>query len=254
MSPRSRRRDLHPSREDVADSPLERASYGDLEDVGEAEISDAGAANLDEAPPADDLRRPLDLATGIGSLERPKRRSAGPFLLLLAVLAAGVAAVILYRGRGVSTPPAALAETPTPVVTASGELAVLSSEISPLPTEAPTPPAASTPRIEPTRPALLPTAAAAEAHRFGRKGRGAIPETDGAGPEAHAPRSAHRAGRNGRFRPPTGKRGWTARHAICSEPRPTASPNSRFSSSWPARFPPWWTPGSTTGRLGPCGS
>ena len=149
---------LHPLREHVADSPLERARYGELDDVGDAEIADAGAGNLDEAlPPAAESRRPLDLATGIGSLERPKRRSAAPFLLLLAVLAAGVAGVILFRGRGAATRAAAVVETPTPAATASRELAVLSAEISPIPTGAPTTPAASTPRPEPTRPALLPT-------------------------------------------------------------------------------------------------
>ena len=66
--------------------------------------------------PESKSRLPLDYATGVGSVERPTPRSGARWLWILVLLAAGVGAVILLRGRGAAPPAhvAATRESPTP--------------------------------------------------------------------------------------------------------------------------------------------
>ena len=98
-------------------SPLDRATL-DAAGSTAARSEDArfgGARNIPGDPgPAPEFDRPLDLTTGVGSIDRPKARSSGPLLLLLAFLAAGVGAVIVFRARSSSTPTPGLASRTTP--------------------------------------------------------------------------------------------------------------------------------------------
>jgi septal ring-binding cell division protein DamX len=108
-------------------------------------------------------RLPLDYATGVGSTERPRPRSGTRWLWLIGLLAAGIVAVILFRGRGAQSGTAAIAErTPAPVPT--GEAAVLSPMTSPAPTEAPAvQPTAAPARVAATTIVAPPRATAASA-------------------------------------------------------------------------------------------
>ncbi|HEY2797711.1 MAG TPA: hypothetical protein VGK26_07465 [Thermoanaerobaculia bacterium] len=91
---------------------------------------------LETTAPESKGRFPLDYATGVGSAERPGPLSGARWLWLLVLLAAGVGAVILLRGRGAAptTRIAATRESPTPFPT-EGPMA-LSAVTSPAPTEA----------------------------------------------------------------------------------------------------------------------
>jgi hypothetical protein len=168
--------------EELVDAPLE--STGPEYDSDEA--SERLATDLEAHPPIPgDLMepapsgaggptafdRPLDLTTGVGSLERPKPRSTSPLLWVLVLLAAVVAGVLYWRARGPasSAEPSAAAPSPGPT------LAVESVLIGPAETAVPPPePAAAAaaagatkrgPTIAPTRPAptAVPTLAAARA-------------------------------------------------------------------------------------------
>lgn len=115
--------------------------------------------------------RPLDLTTGVGSLERPKHRSASPLLWVLVVLAAIVGGILYWRARGPAGSAEPMAAGPSPSPTFAEETSVVGFAETPAPVAVlPTPvPAAvatrSVPTLVPTRPAptVLPTRAAANA-------------------------------------------------------------------------------------------
>jgi Domain of unknown function (DUF4388) len=141
------------------ESAVEDERLGDLGgDAGAGELVVPGPTSLeqDEKP-----RTLLDFATGVGSPERPKRRSSGPLLWLLVLLAAGVTAVILFRDRGGPTNVAASARTPSPVVVPTGEAAVLSAVATPAAPESPAAtPTAFSANPQPTKAAAAKTLAA----------------------------------------------------------------------------------------------
>ena len=160
------------------DSPLERAAYdlggrpADREPEASSEdMVDIGPAR--ESPPM--FERPLDMTTGVGSIDRPRARSSGPLLWLLAVLAASVAAVILLRGRGASSRPMAPAQTETPTIAAAAATVTPSGDsrsgtavpAAALPTGAPTRPYPTRTLAAPTRVPLRTASPAPAATRGG---------------------------------------------------------------------------------------
>jgi septal ring-binding cell division protein DamX len=104
------------------------------------------------------LEKPLDMATGIGADDRPKPRAAAPLLWLLAILAAGVAVVVLMRGRGSAPETGRLAPVLTPTTVEVAAIAEPEPTIaaSLMPTAAPVAAAAA-----PTKAPHRPTPAAA---------------------------------------------------------------------------------------------
>ncbi len=123
------------------------------------------------APGNSAFDRPLDLTTGVGSLERPSHRSTSPLLWVLVVLAAIVGGVLYWRARGPSGSAEPLAAAPSPSPTLAEETAgagfagtpsaptpaspVASASTGAAPTAAPTRPA---PTAVATRPAPTPAA------------------------------------------------------------------------------------------------
>lgn len=143
------------------------SAVGD-ESFGEPEVASPAGAGEPElfepeptSPEAEANRRtPIDFATGVGSPERPRRRSSGALLWLLLLLAAGVGVVILLRDHGGPTGVAA-ARTPSPAAVPTGEAAVLSEVTTPVAPVAPA--AAEAPPVTPTAFSANPQSAKAAA-------------------------------------------------------------------------------------------
>ncbi len=101
------------------------------------------------------FERPLDSDTGVGSLERPRQRSASPLIWTLGILAVLVAGFIWFRSRG----PAA------PETLAAGVMRTATAGPENIPTEEPAPAVVATASVPPTAapptaaPALAPTPA-----------------------------------------------------------------------------------------------
>jgi Meckel syndrome type 1 protein len=118
--------DAEPSLEyEPEDAPREAIGGGEASAL-------AGPTSLE---PETKSRLPLDYATGVGSVERPAARSGARWLWILVLLAAGVGAVILLRGRA-SAPPtrvAATRESPTPAPVPTEETPALSATAPPTP-------------------------------------------------------------------------------------------------------------------------
>ncbi len=139
---------------------LEFASLGD--EPGRA-VPEASNLAVGEAAGFD---RPLDTASN-GDLERPPQRSGSLLIWVLALLAAGVVAILWLRGRGPAAPAAAVA-APTATATEMPTTPVgPGAEATPAPS---TPvPAAAVPTEAPmaaptrTRPTAVPPSAAAPA-------------------------------------------------------------------------------------------
>ena len=167
--------------EELVDAPLEpSASDYDADEETERLATDLEAlpaipGDLMEPEPTGPrgetaFDRPLDLTTGVGSLERPKHRSASSLLWVLVVLAAIVGGVLYWRARGPAGSAEPMAAGPSPSPTFAGETAVVGFAETPVPVAAlptaPVPAAEATrsaPTLVPTRPAptVVPTRAAA---------------------------------------------------------------------------------------------
>ncbi len=119
------------------------------------------------------FERPLDSTTGVGSLERPRQRSASPLLWTLGILAVLVAGLVWLRSRGPAAP-ISVAGGVTETATAAPEF-VPTGEPSPAAVATvPAPPtAAPTAPPVPTRPA--PAAAPAARAEKPVRARGSIP-------------------------------------------------------------------------------
>ncbi len=136
---------------DEVESPLDGAVLDrggpDSQPEEEPAREDPGALVGDSfsAPAVDG---PLNEATGVGSAERPRARSAGPWLWLLVLLGGGVAGVILLRSQGSLLRAPGLVARPSP--TATLPAAAVEPTLAPSPAAAvplPAPP----PRSRPTR-------------------------------------------------------------------------------------------------------
>jgi hypothetical protein len=153
----------------ITDAPLDasRSRPDDVSDELEPERSrreemvDLDARDRGSEPV---FEKPLDMATGIGADDRRKPRVAAPFLWLLAILAAGVAMVILMRGRGSAPETLKLAPVATPTALEVAAIAAPAPTIavSPAPSAAPVAAAPAPTRARPTPPpaAAAPTKAA----------------------------------------------------------------------------------------------
>jgi len=168
------RRDLGSALDEAA--PGARAIPADLE-LAALRSDDAAGGDrpreIEIGGSADAFGRPLDSATGVGELERPKPRGLSPLVWVLAALGLALVVTLWLRSRGPSPPPtesgaavpSPAAETPAvaaPEPTAAATVAPLPAAEAPaalpaaLPTTAPTPvPTAPPPRGKPTpRPAV----------------------------------------------------------------------------------------------------
>jgi Domain of unknown function (DUF4388) len=137
--------DLSPSAsQGLADGP--EPQRPGREEIVDLDRRDRGAEPVFE--------KPLEMTTGIGRDERPRPRSAAPWLFLLAILAAGVAVVVLMRGGGPTPETGKLAVGATPTAAEVATIAEPAPTIAVSPIQAATPPAAAAAptRIHPTPP------------------------------------------------------------------------------------------------------
>ena len=172
-------------------SPLDDASAGtagipmDLESAAlREEESSLGElpreVELGGGSPDGALGRPLDTATGVGELERPKPRGLSPLVWVLAAIGLALVVTLWLRSRGPSVPPtetamaalpspapettvAAAAEAPTSPPTAVSAPVTEAPTAIPatVPSAAPTPAPTAAPRTKPTpRPAASKSSAA----------------------------------------------------------------------------------------------
>ena len=165
---------------DLGDEPIRGASPAreaglEGDDREDREDSPAEAPSdllgLDEAAPSPPLpfERPLDTMTGVGGPERPRPRSGGVWLWVLALLAVAVIAAVLWRSREAGpAEPAKTAAGPTAVPTAvelSATAAAPAAAAAPSPTAMRIGPTArpaavaAVPSAAPARPTAPPTAA-----------------------------------------------------------------------------------------------
>jgi len=151
-------------------SPAREAEAGLERDDSPAETP-SDLLGLDEAAPSPPLpfERPLDTMTGVGGPERPRPRSGGVWLWILALLAVAVIAAVLWRSREAGpAEPVKTAAAPTAIPTAvelSATAAAPAEAAAPSPTAmriGPTARAAAVaavPSAAPARPTAPPTAA-----------------------------------------------------------------------------------------------
>lgn len=185
----------HAGASDELESPLDGAVLdrggSDAEPEEEPARADTGALRGDSfSAPAFD--GPLNESTGVGSTERPRARSAGPWLWLLVLLGGGVAAVILLRSHGSLLRAPGLVARPSPTATlpaAAVEPTLAPSPVAAVPLFPPSPPA-SAPRSRPTR-APAPTARVPAPSP--RPAAAATPPRVGAHPAAEAAPGGSRA-------------------------------------------------------------
>ena len=245
-----------PDREDLVDAPLDAAEAP----AGADEEAERLATDFDGGPPipgdlmepgapggrgSSDFDRPLDLNTGVGSIERPTQRSTSPLLWVLVLLAAVVGGVLYWRARGPASSPepmagaaspsptlaeetavVGLAETPAPVAdrSASVPTTLPASTAAPtkrVPTAAPTRPA---PTVAPTRRATSPVPtrrAASPVPTRPRPGAGARPFPQGVARPVRARPEERRLGPQRAFRDSAraGVRGAVAHRSL--GPRPS---------------------------------
>lgn len=107
--------------------------------------------------------RPLDMSTGVGAGERPRQRSGAPWVWLLVLLAATVAALLYWRSRGPASPgpasPLAAATTPTTTALEPTAAPATVSTVTAAPSPARTHPSTASPTRPRSQPTAAPTAA-----------------------------------------------------------------------------------------------
>jgi hypothetical protein len=131
-------------REDLVDAPLDAAEVPADSD----EATERLATDFDGGPPipgdlmepdapgargSSAFDRPLDLNTGVGSIERPGPRSTSPLLWVLVLLAAVVGGILYWRARGPASSPEPMAGAVSPSPTLAGETAVVGLAETPAP-------------------------------------------------------------------------------------------------------------------------
>ena len=187
---------------ELGDEPIRDASLaGEDSPAGEDSHAETPSdlLGLDEGAPAPSspFERPLDSTTGVGGPERPRPRSGGVWLWVLALLAVAVIAAVLWRSHDGSGPGEAArgAAAPTTSPTAielSATAAAPAEAAAPSPTAMRIGPtarpaaAAAVPSAAPARPTAPPTAAppaAAARHAT-------APATAKTAPPAARPRSS----------------------------------------------------------------
>ena len=190
--------------------------------------------------------RPLDLTTGVGSLERPRPRSSSPLLWVLGPARRGRRGVLYVRARGPagSAHPTAAAPAPGPTLAGkrssrprrNGRADGFASRRGPSPTPDADPCAGDRPRPPGARrrPSDAPPG-----HAGADEARG------GGGPVETRPGGGSRPLPQGMAR--------SRRARPAGAPLPTATPASRSSSNSRAKCPRSPTPGHTTGRPARCG-
>ena len=179
------------------------------------------------------FERPLDSTTGVGSLERPRQRSASPLLWTLGILAVLVAGLVWFRSRGPAAP-ISVAGAVTKTATAAPEF---------VPTEEPSPAAVAT----------VPCAAhrcCPRRHRFPRgrlrpRRRRPAPRSRSAPAAPFRRRPSRPRPRPHPLRPARASTGWIAPRATRSGSRRRG--DTRSSSSSRARSARSWKPSGTTG-------